>query len=73
MRSGPTITLREREVLSLIADGLSNKEIATALRISTETVKHHISIVLQKLKVKDRAQATTEAIKRGILAIRDQG
>lgn len=69
LRSGPTITLREREVLTLVARGLSNKEIGGVLNISTETVKQHISTMLQKLGVKDRAQAAAEAIRRGIVRI----
>jgi DNA-binding NarL/FixJ family response regulator len=68
LRAGPTITLREREVLVLIAQGLSNKEIASALGIATETVKQHISTVLDKMEVKDRAHASAEAIRRGIIS-----
>ena len=71
LRSGPTITPRERDVLALIARGSSNKEIAGALGISAETVKQHISTVLEKLTVKDRAQAAAEAIRRGIITLRE--
>jgi DNA-binding NarL/FixJ family response regulator len=46
---------------------LSNKEIATALNIAEVTVKLHVSHVLEKLNVKDRTQAATEALKRGII------
>lgn len=69
LRLGPTITLREREILSLIAKGRANKEIGAALGIAEDTVKRHISNVLQKLGVSDRAQATAEAIRRGIVRV----
>ncbi|GAB3051332.1 response regulator transcription factor [Intrasporangium mesophilum] len=52
-----TLTSRELDVLRLIADGLSNAEIGRALFISDTTVKTHVTRVLQKLEVRDRAQA----------------
>ncbi len=58
---------REREVLVLISKGNSNKEIASALGLSEETVKHHISNLLTKLEARDRTQAVTEALRRGLL------
>ena len=61
------LTEREAEVLRLIVKGLSNKEIADALHLSEITIKIHVSSVLAKLKVSDRTQATTAAIKRGII------
>lgn len=70
-RAGPNITQREREILTLIARGQSNKEIAATLGISVETVKEHISSVLGKLDVKDRTSATTEALRRGIVALQE--
>lgn len=69
LRLGPAITLREREILARIAKGRANKEIAGELGIAEDTVKRHISNVLQKLGVNDRAQATAEAIRRGIVRI----
>jgi len=69
LKLGPAITLREREILFLIAKGRANKEIAAALGIAEDTVKRHISNVLQKLDVSDRAQATAEAIRRGIIRV----
>ena len=66
-RLGPAITLREREILALIAQGRANKEIAAALSISEDTVKRHVSHILEKLNVHDRAEATAEAIRRGIV------
>jgi DNA-binding NarL/FixJ family response regulator len=70
-RAGPSITQREREILTFIARGHSNKEIAASLGISVETVKEHISSVLGKLDVRDRTSATTEAIRRGIIALQE--
>ncbi len=52
-----TLTRREGEVLQLIGQGLSNKEIARKLTLSLATVKHHVHHVLQKLKLPRRAQA----------------
>ncbi|MFJ8896130.1 response regulator [Leifsonia sp. NPDC102414] len=53
----PTLTKREVEVLALVADGLSNGEIASALFVSVATVKTHINAIFAKLAVRDRAQA----------------
>ncbi len=67
MKSGPEITAREREILALIARGQANKEIGATLGIAEDTVKRHVSSILDKLQVNDRAQATAEAIRRGIV------
>lgn len=67
IRLGPTITPREREILTLIAGGCANKSIGDRLGISEDTVKRHVTHILQKLEVHDRTQATVEAIRRGIL------
>ena len=69
LRLGPAITPREREIISLIAAGSANKEIGHQLGIAEDTVKQHVSRILQKLGVKDRAQAATEAIRRGIIRL----
>jgi two-component system NarL family response regulator len=65
--SVPEISGREREVLRLIAQGKSNQEIAVALTITAGTVKAHVNNILTKLNVRDRTQAVTQALKRGIL------
>lgn len=69
MRGGPSVTAKEREVLALIAAGRANKEIAGILQVSEDTVKRHVSNILEKLQVNDRAQATVEAIRRGIVTV----
>jgi DNA-binding NarL/FixJ family response regulator len=71
LRLGPAITPREREILALIASGRANKEIAASLAVSEDTVKRHVSHILEKLDVNDRAQATAEAIRRGIIKMAD--
>lgn len=62
-----SLTSRELEVLQMIVKGLSNKEIGAALNIAEVTVKLHVSHLLEKLNVKDRTHAATEALKRGII------
>jgi two-component system, NarL family, response regulator len=63
------LTSREVEVLSMVAKGMGNKEIASALNIAEVTVKLHVSHVLEKLHVSDRTQATTVALQRGIISL----
>ncbi|TDU80736.1 LuxR family two component transcriptional regulator [Prosthecobacter fusiformis] len=65
----PEITPREREILTLVTQGNANKEIAATLGIGEDTVKQHVSRILLKLKVNDRAQATAEAIRRGLVRV----
>jgi len=62
---------REMEVLSLTTRGASNKEIATTLSISRQTVKNHMSSVLRKLGVEDRTQAAVLALRRGWVRMDD--
>ncbi|MFF4327774.1 response regulator [Streptomyces sp. NPDC001591] len=61
-----SLTEREREVLGLIADGRSNREIARALVLSEKTVKTHVSNILMKLDLSDRTQAALWAVRHGI-------
>jgi DNA-binding NarL/FixJ family response regulator len=61
------LTGREEEVLQLLAEGLSNKDIATQLVLSEGTVKNHISAILSKLHANDRTQAVVTALKRGLV------
>jgi DNA-binding NarL/FixJ family response regulator len=61
------LTNREREVLTEIARGRSNREIARALALSEKTVKAHVSAVLSKLEVQDRTQAALLAVRTGLL------
>jgi DNA-binding NarL/FixJ family response regulator len=62
----PTLTDRERELLTLIAQGLSNTQIASQLHISGKTVGNHISNIFNKLQVADRAQAIVKAREAGL-------
>jgi DNA-binding NarL/FixJ family response regulator len=62
----PDLTDREREVLSLIAQGRSNGQIAERLGLSLKTVRNHVSNVLGKLQVADRAQAAIRAREAGL-------
>ena len=61
------LTRRQLEILRLIAEGESGKEIARRLFISTSTVKREVRQILSKLKVNDRAQAVSEAIRRRLI------
>ena len=63
----PPLTKREREILTLIVEGSDNKEIAAELMISPETVKTHVSTVLEKLGAGNRVEAAVKAVRAGLV------
>ena len=69
-KSVEVLTDRETEVLRLLAQGQSNKEIAHALNIAEQTVKTHVSHILDKLDVPSRTQATLYAVRIGLVSAR---
>jgi DNA-binding NarL/FixJ family response regulator len=71
--SPETLTERETDVLRLLAQGHSNKEIAHTLTIGEKTVKTHVSNVLSKLGVPSRTQAALYAVRVGLVSLKDEG
>lgn len=67
-KPGSDLSDREREVLALIVEGLSNEEIAKRLVISPGTVRHHVSACIEKLGAANRTQAATLAVKHGLVS-----
>ncbi|XGV97825.1 MAG: response regulator [Leptolyngbya sp. BL-A-14] len=67
--NNPILSERELEVLRLIAQGLSNQDIGTALNIGESTVKSHVTHILNKLGVSDRTQAVIVGVKRGLVSL----
>ena len=67
--AGAQLTARELEVLRLMADGLGNKGIATALGISSHTAKYHVASVLAKLDAHSRTEAVTKGLREGLLPL----
>ena len=63
----PRLTSRELEVLKLVAQGMSNKEIAAELYISENTVKNHVRNILEKLHLHSRMEAVVYAVREKIL------
>jgi len=63
------LTAREREVLRLLASGLTNKEIAQRLGVTDHTIKFHVNGILGKLGAATRTEAVVEAARRGIIAV----
>jgi DNA-binding NarL/FixJ family response regulator len=67
----PDLSERETQVLRLVVEGLSNKQIAFELKIAEDTAKNHVKHILKKLGAVDRTQAATWAIQRGIIHLQD--
>jgi two-component system NarL family response regulator len=65
--AGSQLTMRELEVLRLMARGGTNKDLASTLNITEATVKGHVNNILSKLSVTDRTMAVTSALQRGII------
>ena len=68
-RGAVRLSAREREVLALVAAGISNKGIARELQVSPNTVKFHIAAILEKLDAATRAEAVVAALRRGELSL----
>jgi DNA-binding NarL/FixJ family response regulator len=64
-----SLSPREREILKLIARGLSNADVARALTISSATVRTHLEHIYQKLEVSNRTEAVTEGIRQGLIDV----
>ena len=67
--SGDGLTPRQREVLQLVAEGQSNKRIASILGVSIKTVEHHKHNIRRKLRLETTAELTRYAIKRGLISV----
>jgi len=65
-RTFERLTVRERQVLSLMVAGKTNREIGEALNIKEVSVKSHVTLILSRLQVSDRTQAVVTALKRGL-------
>ena len=64
----PEVTRREREVLRLLAEGLTNRQIAERLVVSEHTVHRHVTNILRKLELPSRTAAAAHAVRSGLLA-----
>jgi DNA-binding NarL/FixJ family response regulator len=64
--SGPELTPREREILILVSEGLSYKEVGAALHLSESTIKYHMGEILQRLHLKNREQVVAYALRSGL-------
>lgn len=67
LRSGHKLSAREAQVISLVRDGNTNQQIASALELSPLTVKNHVQNILRKLEVANRAQAVAKAVKARLI------
>jgi DNA-binding NarL/FixJ family response regulator len=62
------LTARELQILELVAQGSTNKQIGVALDISDNTVRHHVNNIMEKLQVSDRTEAVATAFRQGVLS-----
>jgi DNA-binding NarL/FixJ family response regulator len=67
----PVLSRRERQVLRLLAFGATNKQLASRLCLSQQTIKNHVTSILRKLNVDTRLQAALYAIKSGMVSLDD--
>ena len=65
------LTARELQILELLAQGSTNKQIAATLSISDNTVRHHVNNIMEKLQVTDRTEAVATALRNGVLSGND--
>ena len=72
MEAGETLTRREGEVLRLLGQGLTNRQIAEKLVLGEETIKSHVGNILAKLHLSHRAQAMLYAVKRGMVSLDEE-
>jgi len=63
------LTVREIEILKLVANGMANKQIAFRLKISEKTVRNHVSNMYEKLGIYDRSQAVLYAVRKGLVEV----
>ena len=68
-KTSPEISQREKDILSYLAKGFSNIDIANSLKVSPETIKMHLKRIYPKLNAEDRAEAVAIAISRGIIKV----
>ena len=79
VKSGPeaakiaTLTRREHEVVSLLSEGLQNKQIASRLSISETTVRHHLTSIFDKLGIANRLELVIYAYRQGLAPLTFQG
>jgi DNA-binding NarL/FixJ family response regulator len=66
-RQGNTLSKKEQQILQLLTCGRTNKEIASVLRVSPETVKMTLKNIFRKLRVENRTQAAVLAVKDGVI------